>query len=576
VSTNDIAIRGGRVVDGTGAAPQRADVGIRDGRVTEIAGNVTGGREIDATGRLVVPGFLDIHTHYDPQVLWDSMLTPSSWHGVTGVVAGNCGYSLAPARPQDRRSLLGTLEMVEDMRGSTLEAGVTWDFETYPEYLEAVRRRGTAIHFGGFVGHTAVRTYVMGEEAYDRPATDDEVARMRSVVVDALRGGALGFSSDRAGFHLGDGGRLVPSMVATQEEVEALASATAAAGRGIVHIATGENYGWVYDFQRRLGRPLTWTSILTYPEGTASRAPYRDKLADHLRGRRDGADVWVQVTCRPITQEFSVGEPTSFYGLPSFADLAALPIGQRHTVYGDRGWRGRAWEEFESGAWLNPRWSTITVAHSPSRPDLVGSPVTEIAAERGGTPFDVICDLALDDHMDSRFTVTFANDDKNGVTELIRSEGCIMGLSDAGAHVSQICDAVMPTDFLANWVRDREVMPVEQGVHKLTGEIAALLDVDRGTLRPGAHADVVVLDYDNLSPGPTRRVRDLPADGERLLADAPTGIDHILVDGVPIREHGRQVADRLDRLPGTILRSTAPGAGPGRETTAGRRASRRS
>ncbi|NUP33725.1 MAG: amidohydrolase family protein, partial [Streptomycetaceae bacterium] len=224
MSTNDIAVRGGTVVDGTGGPPRRADIGIRDGRVTEVADTVTGRHEIDAAGRLVVPGFLDIHTHYDPQVLWDGLLTPSSWHGVTGVVAGNCGYSLAPARPQDRRSLLGTLEMVEDMRGPTLAAGVTWDFETYPEYLAAVRRRGTAIHFGGFVGHTAVRTYVMGEEAYERPATDDELARMRRVVADSLRGGALGFSSDRAGFHLGDGGRLVPSMVATQDEVEALAS----------------------------------------------------------------------------------------------------------------------------------------------------------------------------------------------------------------------------------------------------------------------------------------------------------------------------------------------------------------
>ncbi|WP_436775120.1 N-acyl-D-amino-acid deacylase family protein [Yinghuangia sp. YIM S09857] len=558
MSTNDIAVRGGTVIDGTGGPARRADIGIRGGRVTEIGPNVGGVREIDATGRLVVPGFLDIHTHYDPQVLWDSLLTPSSWHGVTGVVAGNCGYSLAPARPQDRRSLLGTLEMVEDMRGATLAAGVAWDFETYPEYLDAVARRGTAIHFGGFVGHTAVRTYVMGEEAYERPATDDELARMRAVVADALRGGALGFSSDRAGFHLGDGGRLVPSMVATQEEVEALASVTAEVGRGIVHIATGENYRWVYDFQRTLGRPLTWTSILTYPEGTASRAPYATKLADHLQGRRDGADVWVQVTCRPITQEFSVAEPTSFYALPAFADLVSVPITERHTVFADRAWRARAWEQFESGRWLNPRWQTVTVAHSPSRPDLVGTPVAVVAADRGGTPFDAVCDLALDDRLETRFTVTFANDDKDGVTTLVQGEGCIMGLSDAGAHVSQICDAVMPTDFLANWVRDRGVMAVERGVHKLTGEIAGVLGLDRGTLRPGGHADLVVLDYDALSPGPARRVRDLPADGERLIADAPTGIDHVLVAGVPIREHGRQVAERLDRLPGTILRSAAP------------------
>ncbi|MCF2531943.1 N-acyl-D-amino-acid deacylase family protein [Yinghuangia soli] len=557
MSANDIAVRGGTVVDGTGGPARRADVGIRGGRITEIAERVEGAREIDATGQLVVPGFLDIHTHYDPQVLWDGLLTPSSWHGVTGVVAGNCGYSLAPARPQDRRSLLGTLAMVEDMRAETLAAGVAWDFETYPEYLDAVARRGTAIHFGGFVGHTAVRTYVMGEAAYDRPATGAELDRMRAVVADSLRGGALGFSSDRAGFHLGDGGRLVPSMVAEQAEVEALAQVTAETGRGIVHIATGENYGWVYDFQRRLGRPLTWTSILTYPEGTASRAPYAAKLADHLAGRRAGADVWAQVTCRPITQEFSVAEPTSFYSLPAFAELVAVPVADRHRVYRDTAWRSRAWAEFTSGKWLNPRWETITVAHSPARPDLVGRSVTAIAAERGGgTAFDVVCDLALEDRLACRFTVTFANDDVEGVTTLLRGEGCLMGLSDAGAHVSQICDAVMPTDFLSRWVRDRDVMPVEEGVHKLTGQIAGVLGLDRGRLHPGAHADLAVLDYAALSPGPVRRVRDLPADGERLIADEPAGLDHVLVAGVPIRTHGRPATAGLDRLPGTILRST--------------------
>jgi N-acyl-D-amino-acid deacylase len=553
--TAELAIRGGTVVDGTGGAPRRADVGIAGGRIVEVADRVTADREIDASGGLVVPGFLDIHTHYDPQVLWDPALTPSSHHGVTAVVAGNCGYSVAPTRPADRGSLFRTLDKVEDMRIATLEAGVAWDFETYPEYLDAVRRRGTAINFGGYVGHTAVRLYVMGDDAYEREATDDEIDRMRAVVADSIRGGALGFSSDRAGFHVGDGGRRVPSIVATQAETEALMRVTAEIGRGIVHVAPGENFSWLYDFQPTLGRTITWSALLTYPADTASRAPYRSKLARHTEGRAAGADVWVQVTCRPILQQIMMSEPTAFYQLPSFAPFVATAHEDRVGVVSDPAWRARVSDEFESGKWVNPRWDTFLVAESDAHPELVGRSVATIARERGTTAFDAVAGVALDDGLKTRFSVTFANDEEDGVTLLMRSEGCIMGLSDAGAHVGQICDAVMPTDFLSNWVRDRALMPVERGVRKLTGEIADVLGVDRGYVRPGAPADIAVLDWDALSPGPIRRVRDMPADGERLVADAPTGIEHVLVNGVPIRRDGASVVDGLDALPGAILGS---------------------
>jgi N-acyl-D-aspartate/D-glutamate deacylase len=474
---------------------------------------------------------------------------------VTSVVAGNCGYSIAPTRPESRGSILRTLDKVEDMRLSTLEAGVGWDFETYPQYLEAVGRRGTAINFGGYVGHTPVRIYVMGDEAYEREATEEEIEGMRQVVRESILGGALGFSSDRGGFHLGDGGRPVPSIVATQAELEALMEVTADIGRGMVHVAPGERYSWVYDFQRTLGRTVTWSSILTYPEGTASRAPYRDKLALHEDGRRAGADVWVQVTCRPITQSVWVMEPTSLYVIPAFSKLVATPYEQRHGVYADREWRATVWSQFDSGQFVNPRWDTFTVSESATHPDLIGLSVQEIARQRGCTPFDVVCDVGLDDELETRFTVTFANDEEDGVTRLLQTEGCIMGLSDAGAHVGAICDAVMPTDFLANWVRDRQVLPIEAGVRKLTGELADVLALDRGYLRPGLPADVAVLDIDALSPGPIRRVRDMPAGGDRLIADEPRGIDWVLVNGTPIREEGKPLVEQLTRLPGTVLRS---------------------
>jgi N-acyl-D-aspartate/D-glutamate deacylase len=410
-----------------------------------------------------------------------------------------------------------------------------------------------AINFGGYVGHTPVRLWVMGDDAYERPATDVEVARMQEAVADSIRGGALGFSSDRAGFHLGDGGRPVPSIAATQEETEALMGVVGDLGFGVVHVAPGENYQWVYDFQRRLGRRLNWSSILTYPEAAVSRAPFRGKLATHLAGRAAGADVWVQVTCRPIEQAISMVEPTSFYSMASFSELVALSHAERPRLFADPAWRRRVQTDLDANGLLNTRWATMQVLDSRTHPEVVGRTVAALAAERGTSPFDVICDLAVDDDLQTRVNITFANDEEDGVTELLQGEGCILGLSDAGAHVSQICDAVMPTDFLAHWVRDRGVMSTEAGIRKLTGEIADVLEIDRGYLRIGSPADVAVLDLEVLSPGPIRRVHDFPAAGERLVADAPTGIAHVVVNGVPIRRDGRPVVDQLAVMPGQIL-----------------------
>jgi N-acyl-D-amino-acid deacylase len=553
----DLSVRGGTVVDGTGGPAYVADVGIADGRIAQIGHRIRARRELDATGRLVTPGFIDIHTHYDPQVIWDRDLTPSSCQGVTGVVAGNCGYSLAPTRPEDRASLLRTLDKVEDMRLATLEAGIVWDFETYPEYLAAVERRGVLINFGGYVGHTAVRLFVMGDDAYERPASEDEIDRMKVVVAESIRGGALGFSTDRAGFHLGDGGRPVPSMAATQSETEALIRVTAEIGQGTVHVAAGENYAWLYEMD--LGRPINRSSILTYPPEVQARASYVEKLAEHEAHRAAGVDVSVQVSCRPIEQELRMAEPTAFYVMPAFAEFVAQSEGGRLRLYRDAGWRRRVEENLAASGLLNSRWEQTTVTESPAHSALVGRSIRDIATEWNRSPFDALCAIAAADQMRTRVRTIFANDDVDGVSRLLQGDGCILGLSDAGAHVSQLCDAVMPTDFLAHWVRDRGVMSLEMGVRKLTGEIADLLELGRGTLVVGAPADLVVMDYESLSPGPIRRVRDFPAQGERLVADQPAGIDHVLVNGVPIRLNGESRSGQLEAKPGHILYSEPVG-----------------
>ena len=554
---NDIAIRGGTLIDGTGASAIQADLGIKDGRISEIGGRVTGRREIDAAGKLVVPGFVDIHTHYDPQVLWDASLTPSCWHGVTSVVAGNCGFSVAPVRPATQDLLLQTLSKVEDMNIATLQDGVSWGFETYGDYLNWIGRRGTLLNFGGFVGHTAVRTYVMGDAAAEREATADEIRRMKTVVAESIQGGALGFSTDRAGYIVGAGGKPVPSVVAAQDEVEALMRVTSELGRGIVHVAPGETYQWLYEFQPSLKRPIQWTSILTWPPEFKNRTPHGQKLRHHLAGRKAGLDIWVQVTCRPITQELRVADPISLYTNPAFNEMSRLDEAGRLHRYADHGWRARAWDCLQTGQGPSMRWSGVRVTHSPKHPELVGRTLAEIAVTRDGTPLDAWCDIAVDDDLATRMSVCFANDDEAGIAELLTGDGCILGLSDAGAHANQICDAVLPTDFLAKWVRDRGVMPLAQGIHKLTGEPARILEIERGVLQAGRPADVLVLDYEALDPGPVRRVADLPAGAERLIADQSRGIDAMIVNGVPCRLEGRPLPMDAGTLPGQILRPQA-------------------
>lgn len=532
---HELVVRGGTVVDGTGAPPVEADVAIDGGRITSIGPGLEGERVVDAMGAIVAPGFIDLHTHYDPQVLWDPQLSPSSQLGVTSVIAGNCGFSVAPCPPDLRGSMMRTLDGVEDMRVATLEAGIDWDFTTYPEYLAAVARRGTAINFGGYVGHTPVRLWVMGDAAYEREATPAEIDQMIQVVCDAIRAGALGFSSDRSPFHLGDGGRRVPSAVATQAELEAIWAAVGALGQGLLHVAPGEDYHWIYDAQPRVGRPVTWSAILAYDESATSKAPWSGKLADHRAGLGRGADVHPQVTCRPITFQVSMADPTVLYMVPAFAAVVAADRVGRAAIYGQSDWRDTARAQIDSGRHVDVRWDRFTVAES-RQPAAIGRTVAAIAANTGSHPFDVALDLAVVDDLETRFTVVFANDDPAAIGALLSEPGCVLGLSDAGAHVSQICDAFMPLDYLAAWVRDRGVTSVESGVRRLTGELADLIGLrGRGYLRPGAAADVVVLEWEELDAGPLRRVHDLPAGGDRLVADQPRGVRHILVNGNAIR-----------------------------------------
>lgn len=544
MSAADLVIRGGVVIDGTGAPGRRADVAIGDGRIRAIGEGLSGRHVIDATGQVVAPGFIDIHTHYDAQVFWDPALTPSCFHGVTTVVAGNCGFSIAPTRPEHRMTIARTLENVEDMNLATLEAGIAWEFETFPEYLREVERRGTALNFTAYVGHTAVRLFAMGEAAFERAATKEELEAMCQCVRDAMRAGAAGFSTSFAGTHNGDGGRPVPSRLAEREEFEALCRAVADTGRGVIEVTPGENLPLedIYELQRRIGRPFTYTALLTFPG-----QDYRMQAKLNDQQRSEGADVWPQVTPRRLTFQMTLDNPFMLHVAPAFSSLIGESDAKRKASYVDPAWRRKASEQLKSGP-IAPRWETYEVSESERHTALLGRRITDIAKERGTGPLDVLLDLACDEDLKTRFRCTVANDDEDGVAFLLQQEGVALGLSDAGAHVGQLCDAPQATDLLGNWVRDRGVMPIERAIRKLTGEPADLFGfLDRGYLRPGAWADVAILDPATIAPGPVRRVRDFPGDADRLTADQPLGVSHVLVNGVPIRRDERSL---LDQRPG--------------------------
>ena len=555
MAEEQILIRGGTVIDGTGRAGFEADVAVEGGRIVAVgddARSATNGhtRTLDATGQVVAPGFIDIHTHYDAQVFWDPSLTPSAYHGVTTVVAGNCGFSIAPTRRDGVPLLARTLQHVEDMSFDTLAVGVPWDdFETFPQYLDAVEQRGVGLNYGCYVGHTAVRLYVMGDDAYERAPTESELQQMQQAVAEAMDGGAIGFATSDSPTHNGDHGRPVPSRVGGLDELRALLDPLRERQRGVVAMLPGGviTHPDVFELQRHVGRPFTWTALLTI-----QNFPYHERVIDeHEAVWADGGEVWPQVSCRPLVFQMNLAEPFTLNMRPPFAALMGLSREERIAAYRDPSWRAKAWEDVE----MKFNWRSLSVAESDTRPDLIGRKVLELAEEQQKTPLDVTLDVSLEDDLKTRFWSVLANDDPDGIAWLLPRDHVLLGLADSGAHVSQLCDACFSTDLLGNWVRDRNVMPIERAIHKLTAEPAKVYGLtDRGTIEAGKAADICVFDPATVAPGPLKRIRDFPADGERLTADSPVGMTHVLVNGTPIRMDGEMQKAGLDARPGRVLR----------------------
>jgi N-acyl-D-amino-acid deacylase len=555
--TYDLKIMGGTIVDGTGRPGFAGDLGIKDGKVVALGkadGEAT--QTIGAAGRIVAPGFVDVHTHYDAQILWDRLLSISPWHGVTTTVIGNCGFGVAPTRAIHRKLIMQTLEKVEGMSLDALQAGLgdDWPFETFPQYLDALEKRGSAINVAALFGHTPLRLYVMGEASTERAATADEIGAMKKLVREAMEAGAIGFGTSVSVSHNGYAGKPVPSRQATVEEMDALVSVMGDIKRGLMQITIGREFSTRHmaEVSRKYGVPVTWTALLSYLYGPGGHRKQLDLAAEQ---RKSGALVIPQVSCRPLNFEFTFAEPFIFDVMKFMNELAvedARVPGIRRRAYADPAWRQKLKSELTP---LFQRWWDRTViAWAPSAKELEEQPLAEAAAKLGKDPVDLALDLALANDLQARFRMAVMNFDEKEVAELITDPHTIIALSDAGAHASQLCDACYSTYLLGHWVRERKTFTVEQAVHHLTQRPAEAFGItDRGVLAEGRPADVVVFDARTVGPGPLRRVYDLPAGADRLISDA-SGIDAVIVNGKLIRRDGKDAVAANDKLPGRLLR----------------------
>ena len=579
----DMKIVGGTVVDGTGADRYRADIGIKDGKIVEVRRRTNGDDQlageaaetIDATDRIVAPGFVDIHTHYDGQVSWDNLLEPSSGHGVTTIVAGNCGVGFAPVRPGSEEWLIKLMEGVEDIPGTALTEGMTWGWETYPEYLDVIDKHRFAVDVGSQVAHGAVRAYAMGERgARNEPATPDDIAAMSRLVREAIEAGALGFSTSRTIAHQAMDGEPVPGTFAAEDEVFGLGRAMAAGGQAVFELApqgaAGEDIvapkkelEWMQRLGAEIERPLSFALI----QVDADPNLWREQLDISAAAHAAGSQLYPQIAARPFGMLLGFPGHHGFTHRPTYRKLKAEcsheELAQR---LAEPAVKAAILSEDDlpidtsllfDAMFMLVKHSLDRIYHLGDPPDYEPTPdctVAAIARQRGEDPMHTLYDLMLEADAGSMLMLPFfnyADGNHDAIREMLTHPAGVLGLSDGGAHCNLICDASFPTFLLTHWARDRhrgEKLPLEYLVRKQSRDTAHLFGLtDRGTIELGKKADINVIDMNALRLLPARMAYDLPAGGQRLVQGA-SGYSATIVSGTVTRRNGVDTGARPGRL----------------------------
>lgn len=556
---HDLLIKNGLVIDGTGSARRHADVAVKDGVIVEI-GRINDGaaRTIDAADCVVAPGFVDPHTHYDAQICWDPGITPSSWHGVTSVVLGNCGVGIAPCKPGAREIAMRDLVSVEGIPFDVLNAGITWDWESFPEYMDAAARRPSALNLAFLAPLTPFRHYVMGEASMERAATPEETAGIKALLREAIDAGAFGFSTTTFNQHMGFQGRPLACRNASRDELKACANVLKETGKGAIEIALTKKVSVLSDEERDLleflldesGKPVTFLALF-------QRDDVPNAWQDALRkvgGLLDRGAV-PQTSPLPLTREVNMRNPFSFASFPCwgrvFADLSKPA---QEAVYRDPAFRNQFRAELKSAPVFGGDWGRLSVleVHNPAMRPLEGRTIADIARERGKDGVDTLLDLTLEDDLAIEFTLALFNTSLSGVQELLTDPHTLMALGDGGAHVDMLCDAGYPTFVLGTWVRERQAMSLEHAVSRLTAQPADLFGIkNRGRLKPGYAADITIFDPKTVgSASRLERSYDLPTGAKRMIMRSK-GVEHTIVNGTVVWESGHASG----ATPGRVLRS---------------------
>lgn len=552
---HDLIIRNARIADGLGNPLFDGSIAVKDGRISEI-GDVSGdaAETVDAEGQVLAPGVIDVHTHYDAQLTWDATCSPSPALGVSTVIIGNCGFGIAPATPDVRTLLARNLSVVEAMAYETLEAGIDWGFESFADYLNLIERKGAYPNVAAYASHSVIRSYVMKGEGSEREASPEELEQMVDLFRDCMKAGAMGLGSSTFENHNGYGGVPVPSRLASDDEFRAYARVLAEFGYGSMMATCGNRttIPFLEELAAISGRPVVYAPLLYY-SSQPDRAHGIARQCAEARAR--GRPVYAQASCQPLSMDFklTLAYPMlTIEGWPQQEDARTLT-----PIFADPAFRQQVRDDLKVSRGtriFNGHWDRVevTIAATPENEKHEGRTIAEIAKDRGQDPVDAFLDLGLEEGLETVFTAKLLNVEEDKVAELLQDTGCLVSLSDAGAHHTFFCDAGFGMHFLGRWVRDKRLFDLPTAVRKLTSDLADIYGlIDRGRLVSGAWADMILFDPEEIRVTRPERVTDLPANGTRLIRHAP-GLKGTWVNGVKVFD-GTDYVD-LQRPPGQILR----------------------